>query len=70
MHKGSHQTEIGKFSSTSLQHQQVNLEKEDDLNTKGLRIGEDQDENQSKGEDILSHAVIMIKSADDAVINC
>ena len=57
LHKSDHQTEIGYFSE------------EDDLNTKGSRIGEDQDESQSKGEARMSHVVILVKSADDAAMN-
>ena len=69
LHQDNHQTEIENFSSTNLQKSQVNMSEKDDRNTKDSSIGEDHDESQSKGVAVPSHVVIMVKPADDAVMN-
>ena len=69
LHQGDHQTEVGNCSFTNLQNCQVNLSGQEDRNSKSSMIKEYMDESQPKGETLPSHAVIMVKPADDAVIN-
>ena len=66
LHRGDHETEGGNCSSTNLQNPPANLPEQEDRNT---MVEKDQDESQSADGHVTSHAVIMVKAADDAVMN-
>ena len=69
LHRGDHETEGGNCSSTNLQNPPANLPEQEDRNTIGSMIEKDQDESHSEDGHVTSHAVIMVKPADDAVMN-